>query len=477
MHPPSAPRQPTPRPRPSAAVWVLVALALLVVFGWRKRHLSPPDSMNAHPDKELHPVAPGPGHASAEAPRSRDASRLPRPPESEAAQQVAARVAAFVQSRSELAEAMARRYGFEVPAEIRRFFDLASGGTWEEVSAFYEDLADRRGKGDVDPNQHRLWPAVLETYGVLEAAQSWPAQALLDYGRAVLDPLPPGTVFFGGTDAGRFIPTLLNATDDNPRIVLTQNALADLTYLDYAEFVYGDRLTALTHEDSTRAFASYVEDARKRLQHDQEFPGEPRQVRPGEDITVDQDGRVSVGGMLAVMAINERLLEQLMAKNPGVPFAMEESFPLQSIYGTSSPRSAVIELRGAEGGGDPMTPARAQESVAYWTAAMDSLRGNPGVRDTPAAGESWAKLLIGQAGLLQEQKFSAEAETLFRMATELAPGHPESVVRHLQLLSGQGRWPEAEQLVQSALAAAPENPQFQELLAVIRAQSLAPSPP
>ncbi|MCW5559797.1 MAG: hypothetical protein KIT22_18425, partial [Verrucomicrobiae bacterium] len=249
-------------------------------------------------------------------------------------------------------------------------------------------------------------------------------------------------------------------------------------YLDYAEFVYGDRLTPLTHEDSTRAFASYVEDAHKRLQHDQEFPGAPRQIRPGEDITVDQDGRVSVGGALAVMAINEKLLEQLMAQNPGVPFAMEESFPLQSIYGTSSPRGAVIELRGAEGGGDPMTPARAQESVAYWTTATDSLRGDPEVRESPAASESWAKLLIAQGGLLQEQKFPAEAETLFQMATELAPGHPESVMRHLQLLSGQGRWSEAQTLVESALAAAPDNSNFnfQQLLTVVKAQLAAPAP-
>ena len=53
-----------------------------------------------------------------------------------------------------------------------------------------------------------MWQAVHETYGVAEVAHDWPAQKLLDYGQAVLDSLRPGMVYVGGTDAGRFIPTL-----------------------------------------------------------------------------------------------------------------------------------------------------------------------------------------------------------------------------------------------------------------------------
>ena len=52
----------------------------------------------------------------------------------------------------------------------------------------------------------------METYGVAEIAHLWPAQQVLDYGEAVLGSLRPGMVYVGGTDAGRFIPTLLNET-------------------------------------------------------------------------------------------------------------------------------------------------------------------------------------------------------------------------------------------------------------------------
>src|SRR5439155_5980414 len=133
---------------------------------------------------------------------------------------------------------------------------------------------------------------------------------------AVLGSLRPGMLYVGGTDPGCFIPTFLNETAEGEHhIVLTQNALADGTYLDYLNFLYGDRLATLTQDDSQRAFQDYLADAQKRLQHDQEFPDEPKQIRRGEDVRL-VDGKVQVSGQIAVMAINEKLLQTLMDKNP-----------------------------------------------------------------------------------------------------------------------------------------------------------------
>ena len=64
------------------------------------------------------------------------------------------------------------------------------------------------------PEQLKLFAALFETHGVAEIAHDWPAQQLLDYGNSVLGALRPGMIYLGGTDAGRFIPTLLNDTED-----------------------------------------------------------------------------------------------------------------------------------------------------------------------------------------------------------------------------------------------------------------------
>src|SRR5207253_1713385 len=112
--------------------------------------------------------------------------------------------------------------------------------------------------------------------GVAESVHDWPAQKLLDYGKETLGALRPGMVYIGGTDPGRFIPTLLNETSDVERhIVLTQNALADSTYLDYLTFLYGDRFSTLNQKDSERAFQEYLDFAQKRLEHDEQHPDEP----------------------------------------------------------------------------------------------------------------------------------------------------------------------------------------------------------
>jgi hypothetical protein len=219
---------------------------------------------------------------------------------------VAGKVSQFVRSRRDIAHAMARRFKIEVPADLERFFDAAEAGRVDEMKALYDSLIERRNQ-ELGANLRELWPSIHETLGVAQEAHQWPAQKLLDYGNAVLGSLRPGMVYVGGTDPGRFIPTLLNETSDAERhIVLTQNALADNTYLDYLSFLYGDRFATLTQDDSQHAFQDYLADAQKRLLHDQQFPDEPKQIRPGEDVRTT-DNKVQVSGQVAVMAVNEKL--------------------------------------------------------------------------------------------------------------------------------------------------------------------------
>ena len=115
-------------------------------------------------------------------------------------------------------------------------------------------------------------------------------------------------MYVGGTDNGRWIPELINESSDGEKhIIITQNGLADSSYLEYVQLQYGDRIQTLTSEDSEKIFAEYVADAQRRLKHDQEDPDGPRQVRSGENLEWN-DGRFQVSGSTAVMAINEKLL-------------------------------------------------------------------------------------------------------------------------------------------------------------------------
>lgn len=387
-----------------------------------------------------------------------------------AEQSVARRRLEFLHHQREVLRAYARELGIPVPVELEAFFDLAQTGSWDDLQRTYGELSERVRNGEFPDEARALWPAVLETFGVIEVTHRWPAQSLLDYGQEVLGSLPPGTIFVGGTDAGRFIPTFLNATEGNSHVVLTQNSLADQSYLQYARFQYGDRINALTTEESSQAFRNYAEDAARRARHDQQFPNEPNQLRPGETVEIREDGRISMSGPVSVMAINEGLLQMLMSKNPDVPFAMEESFPFESVYGTATPNGPVLQLR-ADGTSPEITSERAQESVQYWRDRSASLLADDDVQATPEALTAWTKLAVAQADLLRDKHFPAEAESLFQVAQQLAPGNVEVVSRYVDYLREQSRWQDAQKVVESLLLDSPNLDQFQQLLVELKAKT------
>ncbi len=363
---------------------------------------------------------------------------------------VAAKVIQFGRSRREIVRAIARRSHEEVPEVIEKFFDALEAGNWEEIHTRWQEMAKHSGQYTYStenwPDINPYWSAVLDAYGVAEQAHLWPAQQLLDYGNRILDSLSPGMVYVGGTDNGRWIPELLNETSgEDPHIVVTQNALADGRYLDFLTTLYGGQMTTLTSEDSQRVFQEYTADAQKRLQHDQQFPNEPKQILPGEDITIDANGKVSVGGQTAVMAINEKLLQLLMQKNPGFSFAMQESFPMKGLYADAVPLGPLMALNA--GSGDAFTPGLAAQSVDYWTTTAQQLLADPDTAATQDTLRAYSHDASAAANLLAAHSFNSEAEQTYRLASELVPYNVEAVDGLARLLARTGRADEAQQLL------------------------------
>ena len=215
-------------------------------------------------------------------------------------------------------------------------------------------------------------------------------------------------ILFGGTDPGRFCPTYMifcesfippEKKEFDPKFdrrdvyLITQNALADGTYLEYIRAQY-DRSTQIdppffqellrgkkeleqnyatnfvaraayqlldrpflslgakiearrrkegvyppkeiytpTGEDSQQCFNEYLMDAQQRLDHDMRFPNEPKQIKPGEDVHA-VDNRVSVSGQVAVMSING-LLTKVRLFDPTIPTTnslWRKVFPLEWMY-------------------------------------------------------------------------------------------------------------------------------------------------
>jgi tetratricopeptide (TPR) repeat protein len=435
---------------------------LLAIFLPRKQPINGGDSANSVSPGRI--IGPGSTQPLRSFRRAASAATAIQPTAEEI---VADKVAQFARSRRQLAHDLAAHFKVPVADDFERFFDAAEAGRYEEMTALYRTMREQRENGTGSPDYGPQWRTIIETQGAADAAHNWPAQKLLDYGNAILDSLRPGMVYVGGTDPGCFIPTLLNETQAGERhVVLTQNALADGTYLDYLSFLYGDRMAMPTKDDSQRAFQEYIADAQKRLQHDQQFPEEPKQIRPGEDVRVT-DGRVQVSGQVAVMAINEKLFQTFMQHNPDAAFAMEESFPFKSTFAGASSLGPVMELR-VQDEHNVLTQERAAQAVDYWRATAGQLSADPETPDGSDPRKAWSKLASSQAGLLLERGFAAEAEQAFRLANEMAPTSPEAVYRYVNLLVEQKRVGEAIPVVENALRIEPKNDQFRNLAAELK---------
>jgi len=366
-------------------------------------------------------------------------------PSASAEEIVASKLKQFGRNRHEVVRGMAKRFNVEVRPDVERFFQAVEGGNWEEIKAAFEPLSEQRKAGTRD-DLNVLWGPILEAQGVAESTHDWPAQKLLDYGNAILDSLRPGMVYVGGTDPGRFIPTFLNETTDGEHhVILTQNAMADNTYLKYVDYLYGENFGTLKEGDSTGAFQQYMADAQKRLKHDQDFPDEPKQMLPGEDVRMVEN-RIQVSGQVAVMGINELLLQDFMNKNPDATFALEESFPLRSFYSNSVPLGPIMELR-AQDAQSSFTAERAAQVVDYWRDFAQQLVSESDSPEGSAPRKTYSKMISSQAHLLEDRNFLADAEQAYRLAAQLEPSSPEAAYGLANLVAQGGRSQEAQQIV------------------------------
>lgn len=361
---------------------------------------------------------------------------------------VAAQMERFARSRRALAERLAEKKGVVLSPETAAFFDALEGGRWEDAQRIYVGMAERRGMKTRDPQLDAVWPAVLDAYGAAEEAATWPATKLLEYGESVLGSLRPGMAYAGGTDAGRWIPALLNDSGfGDQHVMLTQNALADQTYVDYLRLQYGDRLQLPSEDGVTGAFRQYSEDALHRWKHDRDFPDEPPQIRPGEEVVEKEDGRVSLSGARSVMGINEQIFRKILEANPETPFALEESFPFDGLHASAVPVGGILEVRtgGVETG---ISPDGARVAADRWATIADELLGDASAASNEAVVVAFSHDAAMQANFLASRGHLQEAERTLNQAMRIHPGSAEVVTILADVLVRQGRRDAAIQMLE-----------------------------
>ncbi|MDD4103145.1 MAG: tetratricopeptide repeat protein, partial [Kiritimatiellae bacterium] len=243
--------------------------------------------------------------------------------------------------------------------------------------------------------------------------------------------MEPDAIFFGGTDPGRFVPTyMIYSAQVRPDVFLiTQNALADNTYMSTMRDLYGDQIWIPTPDDSAKAFQVYVDEVQSGK-------------RPKNAALTIENGRVQVSGALGVMEINGILCDMIFAKNKARhAFYIEESYVINWMFPYLSPHGLIMKINSEH---RALDRGVTHDDLDFWDWYTRRLLRDPMFRRDLPAQKSFSKLRSAIAGLYASRGMRREAEKAFQEARTLYPVSPEANFRLIQeVLLQQSRYDEA----------------------------------
>ena len=416
-------------------------------------------------------------------------------------------MARFAAAKETQARELADSQANKAPSLVWSFFDAVRVDDWETATNLFARLDVMKGaRANPAPDspafalRQPVWATIAETYGAYEAFQNWDNKWLRRFGREVIDSIPKESIYFGGTDPGRFIISALSEShrDGEPFFTITQNQLADASYLDYVRRMYGSKIQIPSVEDLRKVFQDYVADARERLR--------TGRLKPGEDVRI-VDEQVQVSGQVAVMELNARLTKIIFSRNQGREFYVEESFPLDWMYPYLSPHGLIFKLNStplaglrketvernedywrrltAEIVGNWMTDKTTVEEICDFTEKvyhqenLKGFKGDAGFVQSDDTQKCFSKLRSSIAALYvwraqrakdeeERNRLRKSADLAYRQAIAMCPYSPEAVFRYCQLLRETKRIDDALLIAKTAARFEPDNSSVANLIRSLR---------
>lgn len=265
-------------------------------------------------------------------------------------------------------------------------------------------------------------------------------------------PMTTNAVFYGGTDPGRFVPTYMiySAHVREDVHLITQNALADNTYMNVMRDLYGDKIWIPSQQDSNMAFQEYVADV------------QAGRIAAGAAVSIE-NGRVSVQGVQGVMTINGILAKMIFEKNKRLhDFYVEESYVIPWMYPYLEPHGLIMKINK-----EPL-PNLTEDMVAkdrrFWDWYIERLNRNPKFLRDVVARKTFSKLRSAIAGLYAARRMYDQSEYAFRQAITLYPLSPEANFRLADIHMQQGEFAEARTIIEAFLREDTENDKVRDFL-------------
>jgi hypothetical protein len=402
---------------------------------------------------------------------------------------VAAQLQSFVAEK----EAQANASTNETTLNYAPFFAAARAGDWPALNKAFIDLRDRVKQGQ---NPGTKTQDVMEIWGAFEFFGEGDPKYSAIYANDIIGSIPPGSIYFGGTDPGRFLVTAMQKSQirGDPFFTLSQNPLTDDSYLDYLRSMYGDKIYIPTAADWQKCFDDYYRDFQKRQA--------THQLQAGESITNGPDGKTHINSYTSLLQVRALLTRMIFDHNTNQQFYVEESFPLEWMYPYLEPHGLILKLNHQP---LPALPDDiVQQDHAYWTNMISLMIGNwlnedTSIKqiadftekvylrndftgftgDTQFVENAYSRKAFSQerssiadlyawraqntADPGDKQRLNDAADFAFRQSWALCPFSIEAVFRYVQLLMDEKRIPDAIIIAETAEKMAPDQQQAEQL--------------
>ena len=375
------------------------------------------------------------------------------------------RLKLFAAQKCQQTEELAAQLHLNVLPEVRKFYRAAEAGDWNAVSNLYARIQRIAGMTNTSlclPATNVLSVPIHETVGAYDTFTHWDGTLLHEYAAGILQSIPAGSVYFGGTDPGRFVITAFRDIANAPDIfiitpkfivpkygpVMSGNFSGVISgdlgtgYLDYLRLLYGGRLSVPAETDGQAAIQQYAKDFKERR-----ASGEP--VDPDEDVGLER-GRVQVHGAKAAMNIDAIITQWIFDHNKDKhEFYIEESFVIPWMFPYLEPHGLILKVnKEPRAQFDPGTIRRDRD---YWDQLIAKLLADPHFRGNEMARKTYSKMRSAIGGVYAYRKLYEDAEYAYRQSIQLCSDSPEANFRTSQLLLEIGRHDEAITVLQQVL--------------------------
>ncbi|EIQ00491.1 thioredoxin domain-containing protein [Opitutaceae bacterium TAV1] len=257
------------------------------------------------------------------------------------------------------------------------------------------------------------------------------------FGRDILRDIPTGSIFIGGTDPGRFIPTYMIFSestqpkkykidpdfDRSDLYIITQNSLPSPLYLNYIRDHYGKNRPAMPANALERWLG----------RGDSTYPAEPLDLPTQDEITKRVNATIDAGelGGYPLVGDNhwyiaETVFMMIWERNRDKhEFYIEESTPMRWTYDYAVPHGLIYKLQKDKV--KQLSKEVVMHDFAYWNDYIARLRNDPHFEHDYDARRSFSERRLVTASIYRHHKMIAESDAANRQALELWPANSNAI--------------------------------------------------